>query len=115
SERDGERTILFSTHNIADMESATDYAIFMSAGHVIEQGFVEDLKDKYILIHGDAENGNKAKPLMLSCTVNSTAFEGIALAEEAGNLEAVGAITERPTLQQLSVGIMRKAEKDAEK
>ena len=52
---------------------------------------------------------------MLSCTVNSTAFEGIALAEEAGNLEAVGAIAERPTLQQLSVGIMRKAEKDAEK
>ncbi len=113
--RDGERTILFSTHNIADMELATDYAIFMARGRVIEQGFVEDLKEKYILVHGDAETGSKAKPLMLSYSVNSTAFEGIALAENSANLEAVGAINERPTLQQLSVGILRKAEEDAGK
>ena len=111
--KDGERTILFSTHNIADMELATDYAIFMAGGRVIEQGFVEDLKEKYILVHGDAQNGSKAKPLMLSYSVNSTAFEGTALAEDTANLEAVGAINERPTLQQLSVGILRKAEEDA--
>ena len=115
AEKDGERTVLFSTHNIADMELATDYAIFMSNGRVIEQGFVEDLKDKYILVHGDAGNGGKAKPFMLSYSVNSTAFEGTALAENAPSLEAVGAITERPTLQQLSVGILRKAEEDAGK
>jgi len=79
AERDGERTILFSTHNIADMELATDYA-----------------------------------PLMLSYSANSTAFEGIALSDNTANLEAVGAITERPTLQQLSVGILRKAEENAQ-
>ena len=113
--KDGERTILFSTHNIADMEFATDYAIFMAHGKVVEQGFVEDLKEKYILVHGDAQDGKSAKPLMLSYTVNSTSFEGIALADNAANLQAVGAVTERPTLQQLSVGILRKAEEDAEK
>lgn len=115
AERDGERSILFSTHNIADMEFATDYAIFMANGRVIEQGFVEDLKEKYILVHGDAEDGNRAKPLMMSYSANSTSYEGIALAENSANLEAVGAITERPTLQQLSVGILRKAEEDAGK
>lgn len=113
--KDGERTILFSTHNIADMEFATDYAIFMAHGKVVEQGFVEDLKEKYILVHGDAQDGAKAKPLMLSYTVNSTSFEGVALSENAANLETVGAVTERPTLQQLSVGILRKAEEDAGK
>ena len=115
AERDGERSILFSTHNIADMEFATDYAVFMSQGCVIEQGFVEDLKEKYILVHGDAEDGNRAKPLMISYSANSTSYEGIALAENSANLGAVGAITERPTLQQLSVGILRKAEEDAGK
>ncbi|MBO6230042.1 MAG: ABC transporter ATP-binding protein [Ruminiclostridium sp.] len=115
TERDGERSILFSTHNIADMEFATDYAIFMANGRVIEQGFVEDLKEKYILVHGDAEDGNRAKPLMMSYSANSTSYEGIALTENSANLEAVGAITERPTLQQLSVGILRKAEEDAGK
>ncbi|NLT09995.1 MAG: ABC transporter ATP-binding protein, partial [Ruminococcus sp.] len=54
AERDGERTVIFSTHNIADMEFVTDNAIFMAGGKVIEQGFVEDLKEKYILVHGDA-------------------------------------------------------------
>ena len=115
AERDGERSILFSTHNIADMEFATDYAVFMANGRVVEQGFVEDLKEKYILVHGDAEDGNRAKPLMISYSANSTSYEGTALAENAANLEAVGAITERPTLQQLSVGILRKAEEDAGK
>ena len=115
AERDGERTILFSTHNIADMELATDYAIFMAKGRVIEQGFVEDLKEKYILVHGDAGNGAQAKPLMLSYSANSTAFEGMAYAENAEILTAVGAAAERPTLQQLSVGILRKAEEDAGK
>ncbi len=113
--KDGERTILFSTHNIADMEFATDYAIFMAHGKVVEQGFVEDLKEKYILVHGDAQDGKKARPLMLSYTVNSTNFEGIALADNSANLQAVGAVTERPTLQQLSVGILRKAEENAGK
>jgi len=115
SERDGERSILFSTHNIADMENATDYAIFMANGQVIEQGFVEDLKEKYILVHGDSENADKAKPFMLSYTVNKTSFEGIALAENIDMLKTFDTAIEVPILQQLSVGILRKAEENEEK
>ncbi|MBO7474241.1 MAG: ABC transporter ATP-binding protein [Ruminococcus sp.] len=112
NERDGERSVLFSTHNIADMEFATDYAIYMSNGKVIEQGFVEDLKQKYILVHGDAENGEKAKPFMLSFAGGHTSFEGIALAENCDMLREYDTVVETPTLQQLSVGILRKAEED---
>ena len=112
NERDGERSILFSTHNIADMEFATDYAIFMADGKVIEQGFVEDLKQKYILIHGDAEHAEKAKPFMFSFSGGRTGFEGIALAENAEMLRACDTAIETPTLQQLSIGILRKAEED---
>ena len=39
----GENTVFFSTHNISDMENVTDYAIIMSHGKIIEEGFVEDL------------------------------------------------------------------------
>ena len=114
AERDGERTIIFSTHNIADMEFATDYAVFMANGRVIERGFVEDLKEKYILVHGDASSVSRAKPLMLSCSHNSTSFEGIALAENADTLAGFDCAVETPTLQQLSVGILRKADQDGE-
>ena len=111
---DGNRSIIFSTHNIADMEFATDYAVFMAGGKVIEQGFVEDLKEKYILVHGDADKCEKAKPYMLSCTSNSMNFEGIALAENHVKLTQLDTAVEKPNLQQLSVGILRKAEADEE-
>lgn len=114
SERDGERSIIFSTHNIADMENVTDYAIFMANGKIIERGFIEELKQKYILVHGDAENFQKAKPFMMSFSGNRTSFEGIALAEHAGMLKRFDTAIELPTLQQLSIGILRKAENNAE-
>ncbi len=114
AEKDGERTVIFSTHNIADMEFVTDHAIFMAGGKVIEQGFVEDLKEKYILVHGDASVSEKAVPYLLSSTSNKTSFEGIALAEDAEKLAALDTAIEQPTLQQLSIGILRKAEQDYE-
>lgn len=110
----GKRSVLFSTHNIADMEYATDYAIFMAGGKIIEQGFVEDLKEKYILVHGEADKSEQAKNLMISYTGNSTNFEGIALADNMVRLSQLDTAVEKPNLQQLSIGILRKAEKDGE-
>ena len=106
----GERSILFSTHNIADMENAADYAIFMDSGKIIEQGFVEDLKEKYIIVRGEPVDYETAKPLLLSHTVNKTTFEGMALSENERDLAKMNAVCERPTLQQLSVELLKRAE-----
>ncbi len=109
-EGDGEKSILFSTHNIADMENAADYAIFMDKGQIIERGFVEDLKDKYVIVRGSASDYEKSRTLMLSHSVNKTVFEGLALSAHKNRFEAESAVCERPTLQQLSVGLLRYAE-----
>lgn len=107
---DGEKSIIFSTHNIADMENATDYAVFMDNGKILETGFVDDLKEKYIIARGDPENFPAAKELLLSYSANSSTFEGLAKAENSDKLKALGAVTERPTLQTLSVGLLKYAE-----
>lgn len=107
---DGKRSIIFSTHNIADMENATDYAVFMDRGKVIEQGFIEELKEKYVIARGDAENYDKAKSLLLSGNHNRTTFDGLALAENAEKLAEIGVESEIPTLQQLSIGLLKYAE-----
>ena len=109
-EGNGEKSIIFSTHNIADMENAADYVLFMDMGQIIEQGFVEELKDKYVIVRGEAENYDGAKLLMLSHNVNKTVFEGLALSCHKSRLEEAGAAFERPTLQQLSVGLLKYAE-----
>ena len=57
----GEKSVFFSTHNISDMENVTDYAIIMENGQIVEQGFVEDLKEKYIVIKGDASRYTESK------------------------------------------------------
>ncbi len=108
----GERSIIFSTHNIADMENAADYAVFMDRGKVIEQGFVEDLKDKYIIARGEAADFDRAKSLLMSHDSGRTMFSGLALAKDAEKLAQCGAESERPTLQQLSIGLLRYAEEN---
>lgn len=107
---DVKRSIIFSTHNIADMENAADYAVFMDRGKVIEQGFIEELKEKYVIARGDAENYDKAKSLLLSGNHNRTTFDGLALAENAEKLAEIGVESEIPTLQQLSIGLLKYAE-----
>ncbi|MDY2837880.1 MAG: ABC transporter ATP-binding protein [Bilifractor sp.] len=154
----GEKTVLLSSHNVADMESTTDYCIFMAQGRIVEQGFVEDLKEKYVLLTGPAVCMEKLRDMFVSCTggtneytalaeraklteIRSAAattaammvsylspeseaasqnqvpspeppFEGTEPAGSVKNIQADDAIVaERPTLQQISVGILRKYSK----
>lgn len=60
------------------MENITDYAIIMENGQIVEQGFVEDLKEKYILIKGDAADTEAAGKVLYSMTKTRTALRAYA-------------------------------------
>ncbi len=105
---DGKRSVLFSTHNISDMENITDYAIIMENGSVVEAGFVEDLKEKYILIKGDEKDTAMAKKVLFSIRTNPYGFEGICLASDLDKLAGMDVSKEIPTLFQISVAVMEK-------
>lgn len=109
-DNNGNKSILFSTHNIADMENIADYVIFMEKGKIIEQGFIEDLKQKYVIPRGEAKDYEAARHLLLCGTTNRTVFDGLALAENAEALAKIGVDSETPTLRQLSVGLLKAAE-----
>lgn len=106
-EGNGERSVFFSTHNISDMENITDYAIIMAHGKIVEEGFVDDLKEKYILVKGDAEDKENAKDVLYSMTANSYGFEGICLAENLDKLAGMNVTKEIPSLYQISVAVMK--------
>lgn len=103
----GERSVLFSTHNIADMENVTDYAIIMEQGRVVEEGFVEDLKEKYILIKGEPQEAEKAKTYLLGFTQNAYGYEGLCPAEHLDKLAGLDISTETPGLSRICVSIMK--------
>lgn len=104
----GEKSVFFSTHNIADMENVTDYAIIMERGRVVEQGFVEDLKEKYILVKGEASDIPTAEKILYSITKNSYGYEGICLAEDMNKLAGLDIEVSTPSLSQISVAVMKK-------
>ena len=108
---EGEKTVFFSTHNIADMENVTDYAIIMEQGHVAEQGFVEDLKEKYVLVKGEAEDIPVAEKILYSITKNAYGYEGICLAEDMNKLAGLDTEVSTPSLSQISVAVMKKGSK----
>lgn len=104
---DGGRSVFFSTHNIADMENVTDYAIILEHGNIVEQGFVEDLKEKYVLVKGEAGDTEAAKKILYTMTKSSYGFEGICLSEKLEQLAGMDVSVETPTLSQISVAVMK--------
>lgn len=106
-EGNGEKSVFFSTHNITDMESVTDYCVIMEQGRVVEQGFVEDLKEKYVVVKGEAEDSSKAKPVLLGFRTNSYGYEGLCRTEDLDKLAGLDIAMETPTLSQISLGIMK--------
>lgn len=102
-----DRSVFFSTHNISDMESITDYAIIMEQGRIVEAGFVEDLKEKYILVKGEVADLTKASKILYTCTSSKYGFEGICLSTELDKLAGMDITTETPSLFQISVAVMK--------
>ena len=103
----GEKSVFFSTHNIADMENVTDYAIIMEKGQVVEQGFVEDLKEKYVMVKGEVLEEAKAKDLLIGFTKNTFGYEGLCLSDNLDKLAGLDIAVETPTLSQISIFIMK--------
>lgn len=104
---EGKRTVFFSTHNIADMESVTDYAILMDKGSVLEEGFVEELKEKYMIVKGDSADFNRVSKFLMGATKTSLGFEGLCLAENADKFGSVKVVAETPSLSQICISIMK--------
>ena len=106
----GEKSVFFSTHNVSDMENVTDYAIIMSRGRIVERGFVEDLKNKYVLVKGEKEDASKARPALYSMQESRYGFEGLCLNENLEKLAGIDVTKEIPSLYRISVAVMRKNE-----
>jgi len=104
----GESTVLFSTHNVADMEDVTDYCVIIEQGRIVEKGFVEDLKEKYVLVKGEAEDLEAARPALFTVSEGKYGFEGICLAEDLDKLAGLKVSKETPSLFQISVAVLKK-------
>lgn len=103
----GKRSVFFSTHNVADMESVTDYVIILEKGKVVEQGFVEELKEKYTLIKAEKEDADSLKDILIGFHASSYGCEGLCLAKDLDRLAGMDVEKEVPSLSQISIAVMK--------
>lgn len=104
----GERSVFFSTHNVADMESVTDYVMIMEKGKIVEEGFVEDLKEKYVIVKGEKEFADSARKVLFSISESGYGFTGVCLSEKLDALAGMNISTERASLTDICVAVMKR-------
>lgn len=103
----GKRSILFSTHNISDMENVTDYIILIDNGKILEEGFVTDIKEKYVLVKGDVEQSDKLTKNFVSYHINEYGFEGLIMSKDVELFSGKNYVFETPSLFQICVALLK--------
>lgn len=110
AEGNGEHSVILSTHNIADTEAISDYAIIIDSGKILEQGWTTELSEKYIIVTGDLSDYEKVSKNAVFCEKSSVGFTALLLSENVNCLSGTN-VSELPvTLSQLSVMLMKSAE-----
>jgi ABC-2 type transport system ATP-binding protein len=98
---DGEKSVMFSTHIMSDLEKVADYIFFINSGKKVFFETKEDLIEKYSLIKGglgDLDKTLEAK--LIGCTKTKMGFVGLILAKDTKNLGG-NFLIERPSLEEI--------------
>lgn len=104
---DGERSILFSTHMLNDLEQIADYVVFIENGSVILDDTKDDLLESYVQVKGRKEDLNESlREKVIGLSTQEFGFEGLLSAENA-ELLSKQYIVEKPSIDQIMIHMLR--------
>lgn len=108
--KDGERSVLFSTHITSDLQKVADYITFLKHGKLVFTGSMDDLLEKYVLIKGAPEELNvELKKHMLGLRQTNMGFEGLISSDLAKQYK--GYVFDKPTIDDIVIFISKDGEK----
>lgn len=81
--RDGQRSVLFSTHITTDLERVADYITLINRGNMIFTGSMEDLLSSYRLIKETLRSYSRSRKNILGLRKTAMGFEGLITANAA--------------------------------
>jgi len=109
--KDGERSVLFSTHITSDLERVADYITFINQGELFFTGSMEELLGKYRLIKG--------RPKDLTVTLEKSAiglrktdvgFEGLIGAKEAAQYKEC--VIDTATIDDIVINVSKRGQRN---
>jgi len=74
---DGEKSIIFSTHIVSDLEKCADYITYIDNGEIIASTLKDEFIDSYRMIRGSKEVLKRVKYELISHKENSFGFKGL--------------------------------------
>ena len=100
---DGERSVIFSTHILSDLEQIADYIYFIDDGRKVLYDAKDELLENYLLVKGErrAVTPQIAKEL-IGITDNAYGFEAI-LPSDRAELLTKEFLFEKPTIDEIVV------------
>ncbi|WP_409347221.1 ABC transporter ATP-binding protein [Paenibacillus sp. MBLB4367] len=102
--RDGERSVLFSTHINADLERIADYIVYIRDGRLHFTGSKEELLDTYVLVKGPLGLLEQNRIPFVGLQHTSLGFEGLLLSEHYEEARfGSQLIAEKPSLDDILV------------
>ncbi len=103
--KDGERSVLFSTHITTDLERVADYITYLERGQLIYTGSMEELLEKYVIIKGAPNQmTDDLKNQILGIRQTDIGFEGLVDAKTAGKYQDK-CILDIPTIDEIMIHI----------
>ena len=104
---DGQKSILFSTHIVSDLEKIADYITLIDGGSIFYTGTKDQLIESFFVIKG--RPGDLTDPLrekIIGLTTNNTGFAGLLPASESKHLSKV-IVTETPSIDEILIYISK--------
>lgn len=104
--KDGERSVLFSTHITTDLERVADYITLLDKGDLIYTGSMEDLINSYRLIKGKARDLTaELEKSIIGLRKTDMGFEGLIGVQEAARYK--GCVLDAATINDIVISISK--------
>lgn len=104
---DGEKSVLFSTHILSDLEQIADYIFFINDGRKILYDMKDELLESFLLIKGDiGDIDENLQKELIGIEKNQFGFEAILPGDKA-SLLSQKVIFEKPNIDQIVIHYIR--------
>lgn len=107
---DGERSVIFSTHILSDLEQIADFVYFIHEGKTVLYDAKDDLMENFLLVKGERKAVTaKLQEGLIGIIDNAYGFEAILPSDKVGLLTREFHF-ERPTIDQIVIHYIKDLE-----
>lgn len=100
---DGERSVIFSTHILSDLEQIADYIYFIHRGRTVLYDAKDELIENFLLVKGESADIPPAlKKELIGLEENAYGFEAV-LPSDKAELLGNAFLFEKPTIDQIVI------------